>query len=574
MEGHPQIQLPPGKFNFGYAGAAVLLARICYELRIQHLVNAMVKWDADQCKVSPGTLVVAMIINLLVDRKPLYQVMEFYQECDLATLFTEQFDASALNDDALGRMLDRLSDSDRCQLVQSVAMCAIRVGEMEVRSVHADTTSVTVQGEYNNVRGDAHPTELNKTMLNITLGYSKQHRPDLKQFGCGLIVTQDGMPVFGDIRDGNFNDKVWNNETLTAMEKSFLDLRRVVYVADSALMTKNNLQLMAEKKVKFISRLPDTFAAVDKAKASAFAKNSKWQYIGPLVSRKGAAVYQISPTSQKIDGIAYRLLVVQSSAHDSRTAKRLDGLISSEEKAIKTAIKELETKKYACQPDAETALADFIATHGNGLHTVTGVVTECTETLRPPGRPRKDAVYPTQTYYRVDLELHAPTDEIRKAWLKRESSFVIITNLKEDQWSDAAVLSEYKNQHKVERNFYMLKHPIIADGIFLKNPRRVDAFGYIAILALLVAAFIQHRVRTNLSKEGKPLRLALQQRTTESPTSVAILKEFNRISTWSFVTPEGHILLRGFNGDIYPETVHLLKLAGYDPEICIKPIET
>ncbi|MGI6543272.1 MAG: DUF4277 domain-containing protein [Limnochordia bacterium] len=66
-------------------------------------------------------LFVAMIINLLVDRKPLYQVMSFYKDYDLATLFTERFDVSALNDDALGRMLDRLTEIDRCQLAQSVA---------------------------------------------------------------------------------------------------------------------------------------------------------------------------------------------------------------------------------------------------------------------------------------------------------------------------------------------------------------------------------------------------------------------------------------------------------------------
>ncbi len=573
MEGHPPIQLPPGSFKFGCAGAAVLLARICRELRIQQLVNAMVKYDVKQCKVSPGTLVVAMIINLLVDRKPLYQVMSFYQNYDLETLFTERFDVSALNDDALGRMLDRLTEIDRCQLVQSVALCALRVGEMEVRSVHADTTSITVQGEYNSIQHDPSANSEEKT-LNITQGYSKQHRPDLKQFGCGLIVSQDGMPVFGDIRDGNFNDKVWNNETLTAMEQSFLDLRRVVYVADSALMTKNNLQLMAEKKVRFISRLPNTFAAVAQAKAKAFAKKSKWKYVGPLVGRKDAALYQISSTSQEIDGKTYRLLVVQSSAHDSRAAKRWERLVAQEKKAISAAIQELRTKKFACQPDAETALAEFLVTHGTGLHTVTGVVTPSIKVKRPRGRPRKNAVYPTETDYQVDLELHAPTEEVKQAWLKRESSFVMITNLPEDQWSDIAVLSEYKNQHKVERNFYMLKHPIISDGIFLKNPSRVESFGYITILALLVAAFLQHRVRTNLAKEDRPLRLALQQRTTDKPTSVAILKELNDVSIWHFVTPEGHILLRGFNGDLSLETVRLINLAGYDPEICIKPIDT
>jgi transposase len=136
------------------------------------------------------------VTGLLVDRKPLYQVMSFYQNYDLETLFTERFDVSALNDDALGRMLDRLTEIDRCQLVQSVALCALRVGEMEVRSVHADTTSITVQGEYNSIQHDPSANSEEKT-LNITQGYSKQHRPDLKQFGCGLIVSQDGMPVFG-----------------------------------------------------------------------------------------------------------------------------------------------------------------------------------------------------------------------------------------------------------------------------------------------------------------------------------------------------------------------------------------
>jgi len=54
MAGHLPIQLPPDSFSC--AGAAVLPARICRELRIQKLVNAMVKYDVNQCRVSPGTV--------------------------------------------------------------------------------------------------------------------------------------------------------------------------------------------------------------------------------------------------------------------------------------------------------------------------------------------------------------------------------------------------------------------------------------------------------------------------------------------------------------------------------------
>jgi hypothetical protein len=38
----------------------------------------------------------------------------------------------------------------------------------------------------------------------------------------------------------------------------------------------------------------------------------------------------------------------------------------------------------------------------------------------------------------------------------------------------------------------LLKHPILDDGILLNNTRRVEAFGYITILALIVASYFQY----------------------------------------------------------------------------------
>jgi len=565
------LKPPQGQFRMFQAGAAVLLARICHELRIAHLVNAMVKWDQSQWRVSPGTLVVALILNLLIDRKPLYQVKDFYARRDLRLLFSEPVEPDALNDDALGRTLDRLAAADLERLVQSVALCAIRVGRMEVRSVHGDTTSISVEGEYELTPDDERfYEEVKRSPLRINHGHSKQLRPDLKQFTCGLVVSQDGVPLAGTIRDGNLSDKVWNLEVLDSITESFLDPQSIVYIADSSLITTKNLRELAESKVRFISRLPDNFRLTSVVKEKAFAAD-RWQVVGSRAkTAKKAATYQLAGFNEQYDGRDYRLVVVRSSALDKRKEKKWERTVERERKDLISSIKKLQRQRFTSKDAAEQALQEFLQAHASKLHRVSGMVIAYTEIKHPSGRPRKDVEYPKETYYQIDLRLFAPNEQQRQCWLERESSFVLITNLPEDEWSDVAVLDEYKDQHKVEQNFKFAKHPITADGIFLKSTRRVEAFGYVVILALLVAAFLQYRVRCALAEKKVALRLRLQERSTTTPTSLALLKELDYITTLQHITTEG--CTRYLNDDLHPECLQILKFSGYGPEIYVTPL--
>jgi hypothetical protein len=45
-------------------------------------VNRLVTWDHSRNGISPGTLVQALVINILGDRKALYRVSEFYRDKD------------------------------------------------------------------------------------------------------------------------------------------------------------------------------------------------------------------------------------------------------------------------------------------------------------------------------------------------------------------------------------------------------------------------------------------------------------------------------------------------------------
>ena len=59
-------------------------------------------------------------------------------------LFEEEIEANDLNDDALGRALDRLAEVDCRQLLGTVAYQAARIEDIDISSVHADTTSFSV----------------------------------------------------------------------------------------------------------------------------------------------------------------------------------------------------------------------------------------------------------------------------------------------------------------------------------------------------------------------------------------------------------------------------------------------
>lgn len=69
------------------AGASSMLVQIIRELGIPDTIDNMVQWDPKQCKHSPGTHALAMMVNILMGRTALYRVEEFYDNLDVPFLF-------------------------------------------------------------------------------------------------------------------------------------------------------------------------------------------------------------------------------------------------------------------------------------------------------------------------------------------------------------------------------------------------------------------------------------------------------------------------------------------------------
>ena len=125
-----------------------------------------------------------MILNGLgFANRPLSLLLQFFANKPLDLLFREGMRAEMFNRFKLGRTLDEVYTYG-CDLLFSELALAVCVQDAEQRFHHLDTTSFSLSGD--------DVPERAEQAIHITHGYSKDHRPDLKQAVLELIVSQDG----------------------------------------------------------------------------------------------------------------------------------------------------------------------------------------------------------------------------------------------------------------------------------------------------------------------------------------------------------------------------------------------
>jgi transposase len=443
--------------------------------------------------VSPGEILLGLVMDVLCGRSPVYRVEEFYRTRDVALLVGKEMTAESFNDDAIGRVLDRVYNFGTWKLFSLVCLKAFQNFEVDCSVAHHDTTSASVWGEYEPSPDDP--------ML-ITHGFSKDKRPDLKQFILSLLCVEDNLPCHAGILDGNASDKKTNGKLLMElpriMARHGLGAREFIYVADSALATKENLAIM--EGTRFITRLPANFDACGELIKKAMASCS-WQDVGRLAHRiiKGkdiCASYRMQEESLELYGRNYRVCIVHSDAHDKRRKKRIAKAIGKDAATWKTKAEELGKKKFFCLPDAESAA---LSLQNSAFHKVS-----CSIEQRPVygrGRPRQgEARQVKAIHYHVQATVHEDKEAIEK--LKEEAGcFVLMTNVSVDEKSGPEILRIYKEQDGIEKNFGFLKDPLVANDVFLKKPRRIEAMGLVLVLALLLWRLMERAMRRKTKEE-------------------------------------------------------------------------
>lgn len=500
-------------------GALPLLRHISRQLEIVEVIDSLVTWDARHCRLSPGQRIEALILNTLAGRSPLYRVAEFYEDTATELVFGPAVRPEALNDDALARALDKLAEVGPRRVYSAVAARACLLEGLDRDFLHYDTTSISLFGDY---LVDP-PRD-----LQLVRGYSKDNHPELKQFVLGILGNRQGIPIWADARDGNSEDTQANAEVLDAFCAALSpeQLRRTVYVADSKLVTTDNLGRLAALGLRFLSRLPDTFAASAQAKEAAIVAPS-WQDLGTLVRnpRTHPARYRASEQSALIAGRAYRLVVIHSDHLAQRQRATFEAHLLKQRAAAAKALATIGKRRFDSLEAAGEAVGPLIELSDRGPFRLHLDIHEATRRVAADGRrgrPRKDAPARQLTEYLVSGHVQDPDP----AYLDRERSllglFVLITDLDPEEYPAARLLQEYRDQGSVEQRFAFLKDPCFVDGIFLKTPSRIEALAYVIVIACLLFSLFERRVRLHLQAQGCRILLP-GKRWSDNPTGKMLL---------------------------------------------------
>jgi transposase len=495
-----------------------IVSGICREIALIEQIDAQVK--ASDRKVSCGQGTQALVLNALgFVGRALYLMPDYLHNKPVDLLIDPDLTAEDFNDDTLGRCLDDLYEAGVTEVFYKVAAHALQVYGLRPDFVHLDSSSFHLHGAYD-------PEEPDREAISVTYGYSKDHRPDLKQVVLQLITNhKSALPIWLEVLSGNSNDKKTFKATVKAYCKQLGGDDQPYLVMDSAGFSEETLK--EAQDVRWLMRVPETLAQAKKlVKETRLEEMTELEpgYLGKEVVCEYA-------------GIAQRWLVVFSEAARNRELKTLEKALAKELESAQKDWRKLEGQAFNCQEDAETVLEQFNKKwkYHRAMAKVVPI-THYTRRGRPSAQEQAEVVgYSLQG----SIEVDETALEEAKLSLGR---FIIATNdLDAKRLPAQAMLENYKDQGvSVERGFRFLKDPLFfAHSLFLKKPGRLMALLMVMGLSLLIYSLAERKLRQAL-KEMNATVPDQRQKPTQKPTI-----------RWVFQLFEGlDILLLKQNGQV------------------------
>ena len=403
-------------------------------------------------------------------------------------------------------MLDKLYKSGLNQIFVAIVLEVMKKYKLNVETTHLDSSSFHVHGQYETVKtGELEEPKV----INITYGYSRDHRPDLKQFVMDLICTSDGdVPLWMRTGSGNESDQ-------KQFAKAMIDFKKQLrldslMVADSAFYTQENIGNL--KNMRWISRVPLTVKnakkLVSEIESDQFTKS---QLTG----------YSYLEVKNNYGGIEQRWVVVESEKRRESDLKVMEKRIEKDWQLALKKIGELRNREFACVTDAEKAAVRSL--RKVKYHEITKVKIKANDSKISPKKSKKPN-------YKVEEVIIAVCLENVERDRKQAGRFILATNVLDRQnLASEEILSKYKDQQSVERGFSFLKDPMfLTDSVFLKSNTRIESLGLIMGLCLLVYTLGQRELRQTLKRTKTGVKNQLGK-LTNRPTLRWIFQCFQSI---------------------------------------------
>jgi transposase len=497
-----------------------IVAEVCREVGIASWLDSLD--PTSRQRISVGTATVALILNGLgFSNRQLYLVPQFFADKPVEHLLGPGIRAEDLNDDCLGRTLDWLHAHDVTTLFAGIAQRARQAFGFTVERWHADTTSFHVHGQY-----DQEPNA--PAVIQVTYGYSRDHRADLKQWMLAIITSGEGVPHFMRPLDGQASDK---QSLLAVITQLVAQLRASgepigVHVADSGLYSVENMQLLHQTGVQWVSRVPETL--VD-AQIAVRTTPANWQQNEEGTCQWWGQIVRLPQGSE-------RWIIVRSREGEARARATMQRQAARDLATWTQRWQQIAKRSFACEPDAQTAVTQLRLRLPAWVQVQMRL--EALPTYAAKGRPRK-GLPPASHIWKVHATVTIDADALEFEALRR-AAYIIGTNLLDaSTWPEERIIALYQEQAQVEKGFAFLKDPLfLASSVFVKKPERIMAIAFIMVLCLLVYKLAEWRVRQRLASTGHTIPDQVRK-PTQRPTMRWIFQCFEGIDLLHRLVPDG-----------------------------------
>jgi transposase len=485
----------PGRY---LVGALPVVAPVLRRLDLVGIIDRACPMRG-RAQLTHGEVIAALVANRLTAPRPLYDVMGWAN-----TYATGEWlgaPGALLNDDRLGRALDALAGR-MDEVASAVALAAIGAFGADAARLHWDFTSVAVTGTY---------TAQDPGAPRVGFGHSSDRQGHRRQLKVAHATTASGVPLYSRVVSGGRHEGAETGLLLERL-RNLAEPRKLLLVADSALVTTSNLAAADAARIRFVSRLPRRFDYEDDALATPEADWRPLAYCSERARRLPRAArptFSGSEASIEMTGPdnvtrRFRVLYVRGSEETDAARASRAKLLTRAEDALTGIARGLEAKPRQDPERVERRVAKALTAGRVGHWLRTEVTTSQDGALH-------------LRWWRDDAAL-ADAEQ-------RDGLYALVTNMSTGQCSADRLLALYKDQALSERAHHFLKGPIAVRPVFLKSNRRAAALISVCSLALLVYGLIENEVRQAIAP-ARTIPELLPEGRAARPTAENIIKAF------------------------------------------------
>jgi transposase len=526
-----------------------IINRILQRMRLADILRQCLPADDSRTQLPTSRGLLVLVRNLLIAREPVYGVGQWAAGYAPGLLDLWHHEVERLNDDRVGRCLDRLFDGLDADLIMKVVHQVIDQFQINLDELHNDSTSISFFGAY--PEADEESRVRGRRSLAITFGHSKDHRPDLKQLLYILTVSEDGgVPLYFTSASGNTTDDTTHRQTWDLLH-ALVGRADFLYVADCKLATSENMNYIARQQGRFVTVLPRTRKEDQQFRQRLLKKPAsiRWHELytvsKELVTKGKVFQKVLDRLSVSADEMTssegYRLLWYHSTRKADRDAQRRARQLQRATRELRELRDRLQGPKsrFTERSKVDQAVEEILKRYDVAALLPVEVLQEQKATYRQTGkgRPSKNTTYVKQVKERFDISWSVDPVRLTEAE-SLDGIFPLITNVKE--MTAEEILRAYKRQPIIEKRFSQLKTDFCLAPVYLKSVTRIQALLAVYFFALIVQTLLERELRQAMERAKIPsLPLYPEGRDCRRPTTRKILDLFEGVQRHELKLSDG-----------------------------------